>query len=207
MYVPPHFIGEPSLIADLVKRNPFCSLITPCPSGLKISHLPVIYDQEGGTHGKGVLFAHLAKANGHWKSFDSGEESLVVVMGPHAYISSTWYEQPSFVPTWNYAAVHLYGRPEVLAAAESSALLRRLIETFESEGSGYDYEAAEVQIEKQLGGIVAFKIDISHVEAKFKMSQNRSAVNRGKIIDCLERGSLDEQQVAAFMLALVKQGE
>ncbi len=95
----------------LMQEHNFAALVTQQPDGVPLAtHLPFILDTERGPYG--TLFGHMARANQQWQSFDSTQEVLLIFQGPHAYISPSWYDEKLSVPTWNFAAVHAYGKPQ-----------------------------------------------------------------------------------------------
>lgn len=147
-----------------------------------MTHLPFLFDPKKGEHG--TLKAHVAKANDHWKHLE-GRESTAIFLGPHAYVSPTWYMEHLSVPTWNYAAVHLTGTARILDPEDSLNLLLEMVRFFEGPGSVYDFEAGEQYSRKSLPGIVAFEIPVTTVNAKFKMSQNKPEGDRLRVIDRL----------------------
>jgi transcriptional regulator len=204
MYTPPHFRAAPAeLIEQVIRENSFAILITQGEDELKITHLPVLYDPHKGE--KGTALAHMARANDHWKAFDQAKESVLIFNGPHAYVSSSWYTQNRAVPTWNYAAVHLYGKPVILDEEQSKQALKRLIESLERPDGGYEFENLQAAIDKQVGGIVAFEMPITRIEAKFKMSQNKTAVDRDIVIEKLGQSQRDsDREVAEFMKGLLR---
>lgn len=200
MYVPTHFKSEsPDLIAKVVRENSFALLVTAFEDGIKTTHLPCLYDPSQGD--RGTLRAHLATANDHWKAFDGKRQSTAVFLGPHSYVSPTWYEEHVSVPTWNYAAVHLTGSPHVLDANKSLDLLMEMVRIFEGPQSVYDFGAGEARAKKLLPGIVAFEMPVQVVTAKFKMSQNRSESDRQRVIEHL---AASEDSLAAATASFMR---
>ncbi|HEY9548738.1 MAG TPA: FMN-binding negative transcriptional regulator, partial [Kiloniellaceae bacterium] len=131
----------------------------------------------------GTLLAHMARANPQWRDFaalaEAGQEALVVFQGPHSYISPTWYGAgPPNVPTWNYVAVHAYGLPEIIEEpAAARALIERLVARQEA-GLAPPWSTAgldEAYMAGMLRGLVAFRIPVTRLEAKAKLSQNKTA--------------------------------
>lgn len=201
VYIPGDFQEtDPQRIAALLARHSFALLVTVDANGRPFaSHLPLFYDSSCGENG--TLLGLMARANPQWRQFNGGPEALAVFSGPHAYVSPSWYEAHPSVPTWNYAAVHAYGRPRVVADDAARAILARLVDQYEA---GFakpwrmallaDYEAA------MLKGIVAFEIEITKLEAKFKMSQNRTAADRRNVTERLAaEGSDDAAELARLM--------
>jgi transcriptional regulator len=131
-----------------------------------------------------TLYAHMAKANDQWRDFSEERELLVVFQEPHAYVSPSHYETAHNVPTWNYVAVHLYGHARILEKeAEKLELLERLIREHDEDYFRAWKEMPEDYISSKLSGIVAFRIDGERIEARFKLSQDRTARERRNIID------------------------
>ncbi len=143
----------------------------------------------------------MAKANPQWANFKPDEDVLVIFQGPHAYISPKLYENPVSVPTWNYIAVHAYGVPEILPGVEERiALLEESFEAFESSfRQQWDVLPADYKSEL-LEGIVAFRIKITNIEGKFKLSQNRTEKEREKVIaELAQKEDKTQSDIAGFM--------
>lgn len=188
MYLPGHFKEtNPERIAELVKSHPFGVLVT-APEGVPfISHLPFLFESTAGAHGK--LLGHLARANPQWQHLAARREALVVFQGPHAYVSPSWYGSPG-VPTWNYAVVHFHGKARLIESqAELAGLVTQLTRVYESQRpSPWTFNLAGEQV-KLLSMIVGFEIEITSVQAKFKLSQNRSAEDQQRVIEELSVSS------------------
>lgn len=199
MYVPGHFKSpDPALLSRLIETYSFGTMITAAEE-MKLTHLPCLFDGSRGEHG--TIRAHVARANDHWKHFDT--ETLIVFQGPHCYVSPTWYEEVFSVPTWNYAVAHVYGQPEVLDESRSLEFLMDMVRFFEDPDSTYDYEEGGAYARKSLPGIVAFEMPIAKVDMKFKMSQNKTEGDRLRVIDRLAKGDDPMgREVARFMISL-----
>jgi transcriptional regulator len=183
MYIPAHFTADDHAVRDLLINHGAADLITSTAKGLLATMLPFIYEEPGsspdaGEHGR--LLGHVARNNDHWRVPADGE-ALVIVRGPDAYISPAWYEAKRehgrVVPTWNYVTAHVYGRLVIHDDPSwVEALVRRL--TTRHEGARPKPwtvdDAPPLYIEGQLRAIVGLEISISRIEAKFKLSQNRS---------------------------------
>jgi transcriptional regulator len=184
MYLPQVYREErPKVQFDLIRTHPLGLLISSGNGGLMANPIPfVAYPEEGA---QGVLRAHVARANPQWAEMASTAECLVVFQGPHAYISPSWYATKAtthkVVPTWNYATVHVWGRPR---ANEDASWLRRQIDDLTHAHEGGRPAPWEVRdapadfIAAQLKAIVGIEITITRIEAKWKMSQNRSEPDR-----------------------------
>jgi len=168
-----------------MKANPFAILVSNVEGIPFATHLPLLIDEIGD---RVVVQGHMAKANAHWKSMKEGEESLVIFHGPHAYISPGLYENRESVPTWNYAAVHLYGEPTLFTDEESlRATLHRMIDTFESSYMAQWSELSEQYRSRMMKHIVGFDIKVKRLEAKFKLSQNRTKGEQARVIQALNQ--------------------
>jgi transcriptional regulator len=174
-----------STILAFMKANPFAILVSNADGVPFATHLPLLIDEAGDQI---MVQGHMAKANAHWKSMKEGEESLVIFHGPHAYISPTLYENRESVPTWNYAAVHLYGEPTLFTDEESlRATLVRMINTFESSYMAQWSELSEQYQSRMMKHIVGFDIKVKRLEAKFKLSQNRTKGEQAQVIQSLNQ--------------------
>ncbi len=175
MYVPPHFKSDDDAVTrKLIAENAFGLLTVPAAPDA-ITHLPMLLlEQAGGEK----LIGHVAKANSIWKTFDGTHQAVAIFSGPHAYLSPNWYVSENMVPTWNYAAVHVFGRPVAVADDDAAdAVLQKLVAAFEQGATGnwsMDRLTPDFR-RRQLKGIVAFEMPIERIETKLKMSQNRSA--------------------------------
>lgn len=204
MYVPAHFQATPQQLSAVLADPGLAELVTPGPDGLVATPLPMLY--QPAEDGLGVLQGHVARNNPHWRAaINAAGESLAIVRGPDAYISPSWYrskaEHGRVVPTWNYLSVHLYGR---LVVHESTdwllELVTRLTAVHEAAaGSTWQpTDAPSAYLEGQLRAIVGLELVISRVEAKAKLSQNRSVADQQSVTDAL--APLDgAHDVAALM--------
>ena len=186
MYIPEFNRQEDrSTILAFMKANPFAILVSNADGVPFATHLPLLIDEAGDQI---MVQGHMAKANAHWKSMKEGEESLVIFHGLHAYISPTLYENRESVPTWNYAAVHLYGEPTLFTDEESlRATLHRMINTFESSYMAQWSELSEQYQSRMMKHIVGFDIKVKRLEAKFKLSQNRTKGEQAQVIQSLNQ--------------------
>ena len=193
MYLPKHFRAQDAETQELLSRIRAADLVTSTPQGLFATFLPLIYDRSVGEHG--ALLGHVARKNDHWRLPAAGE-SLVIVHGPDAYITPSWYaakrEHGRVVPTWNYLTAHVYG--ELVIHDDRvwvEAFVRRLTTLYEGDREhpwGVD-DAPRDYIDGQLRAIVGLELLISRVEAKAKLGQNRSGEDIDGVIEGLsERG-------------------
>jgi transcriptional regulator len=194
MYVPEVFaVTDEAEARRIMREHSFALLVTAAGGSPVATHLPFLFDPERGSNG--TLLCHMARANPQWKDFAEldaeGREALVIFQGPHGYVSPSWYAGSQAVPTWNYLAVHAYGTPRIIEdAAAIRAQQERLVEAYEAGGpnpwsmAGQD----DAYIRRMLRGIVAFELPITRLEAKAKISQNRSEADRQGVIAGLEAG-------------------
>jgi transcriptional regulator len=199
MYQPSHFREDRIEVQHgLIRAHPLGLLISAGPGGLMANAIPFLVDAKKSE--KGTLRAHLARANDQIAELDVVEECLVVFQGPHEYVTPSWYatkrETGKVVPTWNYATVHAWGRPQVIA---DPAWLRQQIEelTHSREQARPQpwkvTDAPESYVASQIKGIIGLEIPIARIEGKWKVSQNRPQADRAGVVAGLrERGSSGE---------------
>ncbi len=204
MYVPAHFAAQDSEVRELLTHHGAADLVTATTSGLAATLLPFVYDPTVGEHG--ALLGHLARDNDQWRQQVIGE-ALVIVRGPDAYVSPSWYaskaEHGRVVPTWNYVTAHVYGRLVVHDDPDwVDALVRRLTDRHEADSprpwSVDDAPASFVA--GQLRAIVGVELLIGRVDAKAKLSQNRPAADVDGVITGL-RGRGDTTTADAVRAA------
>jgi transcriptional regulator len=205
MYQPDHFrVEDVPQMQALMRARPFAALISTGPAGLYASHLPTVLKDDGGC---GVIECHLARANPHCKELGEVGEALMIFNGPDGYVSPNWYpskaQHGKVVPTWNYAVVHAYGRPEVM---NDAAWLRRHVgELTAQQESGEAKpwslsDAPAAFVDTMLRGIVGFRFAVTRLEGKWKMSQNREPQDRqGVVAGLRRRGGRDDLEIADYV--------
>lgn len=189
MYIPEHFKVENQAAAlAFMRANPFAILVSNTNGGPFATHVPVVI-REAGDHI--TIRGHVAKANPHWRYLEDQPHCLVIFHGPHAYISPTNYVAKENVPTWNYGAVHIYGNARTYSAPEELlSMLHDLIPTFEVAYGEQWASLTDTYRSLMLGHIVGFEVAVTRIEAKMKLSQNRTRDEQQKVIDSLS-GSTD----------------
>jgi len=203
LYIPAHFsTADRAAIARLVRDHPFATLVTPAAPEPFVTHLPLIHVADCEPHG--TLLGHFARANPHWRSA-AAAESIAIFHGPHAYVSPSWYAEPAgAVPTWNYAVVHAHGTVQLAQdPGETRAVLDLMIHRYESgRPAPWQLGLDADRLHAMVNAIVGFRLKVRHIEAKFKMSQNRSPVDRERVAAALagERHA-DAAATAAWMRA------
>lgn len=177
MYTPTHFKQEdPALNLAFMQRYNFATLVSLVDGVPFASHLPFVV--ETGTEGSWRLLAHMAKNNPQWQTLEE-QTSLVIFAEPHAYVSPGLYEKELNVPTWNYIAVHVYGRARLITdTAEAFQLLEKQMQTYEAAYLDQWNRLPEAYKNALLQGITAFEIPVDKIEEKWKLSQNKSANDR-----------------------------
>jgi len=169
-----------------MRANNFALLVTATGGAPAASHLPCIVEARGAQL---ALVMHMARANPQWQQFFE-DEVLVVFSGPHAYVSPRWYEQTERVPTWNYAALHAYGRVTVLGErAAKHAAVARLVAAHDPQWCPAFEALREEYVDSMLEGIVAFEIAVTRIEARWKLSQNRGRREQERIAAQLEKSA------------------
>jgi transcriptional regulator len=199
MYVPKHYQApdEATLLA-FMQRYSFATLVT-APGGQPVAnHLPFVVSKPA--QGPLVLTSHMARANSQWQHL-AGHPALVIFTEPHAYISPRHYEQAVNVPTWNYIAVHATATARLLPnAAEQYQVLEDMIAAYEPEYLAQWRELPATYKERMRQAIVPFELHVTDLQAKFKLSQNRSEQERHTIAAALGQSPADvERQLAGYM--------
>jgi len=202
MYIPKHFAEtEADALAHVMQSASFATIITSEDGAPKATHMPMVFvPQEGGN---GTFLGHFARANDHWKSMNGDTTALAIFTGINAYIGPNWYKSENMVPTWNYAAVHAYGKPVIISETEAViGILHRLSMEHESDATGnwtIDKMDRDVLV-GMLKGIVAFELPIERIEGKVKMGQNKKPEDTvGAIKGLRATGDLMNEAVADEM--------
>lgn len=196
MYIPSHFrIVENEIIYEIIEENGFATLFSKHEGMPYATHIPLLMDEN-----KEYLYGHFAKANPQWRDIEN-QNVLAIFHGPHCYISSSWYESNRNVPTWNYQAVHVYGKVEIIKDEELKNSLYDLVVKYESPDSSYQLDEVDPTfLEGMTKGIIGFKINIDKIEAKAKLSQNHPIERRKLVIQELEKmNEENEQKIAKLM--------
>ena len=205
MYQPPHFREDRIEVQhDLIRAHPLGLLITAGPGGLMANPIPFVLDAAASE--RGTLRAHLARANPQWRDLGAVEECLVVFQGPQAYVTPSWYatkqETGKVVPTWNYATVHAWGRPQIM---DSEGWLRSQIDALtaqKEEPRALPWQVAdapEAFVAAQIKGIVGIEIPVARIEGKWKVSQNRTEADRAGVFQGLRAEGGPHDPMAALV--------
>lgn len=200
MYIPPAF-EETDLHAlhAFIERHSFGLLVSQQDGAPLATHMPFLLERESGQFG--VLLGHVARANPQWRQ--CGEQTVMAVFsGPHAYVSPTWYEAEQVVPTWNYAAVHVYGRAQAIDDPPGLyAIVRRSVDTYErSLPKPWALGERDTFIDRLLLQIVGIRLEIERIEGKFKLSQNHPAERREKVMRALAAQNNEDSRAIAELM-------
>jgi transcriptional regulator len=200
MYVPKYYKADSlAEVKDFIGANGFAMLVSHVNSRLWATHIPLILDTD--QHGKDILTGHMSKANKQWKDFSANDEVMAVFLGPHSYISSSWYDHEN-VPTWNYIAVHVYGKIRLVEGDLLKEQLGKMVDKYEAglknpvnlKTMSQDY------LEQEIKGLVGFEIEITEIQAALKLSQNRDEKNYDRILAGLtQKGDRDSLKMAEIM--------
>lgn len=214
MYVPEYFKPDDASVRELLRRHGAVDLITTTAAGLRATMLPMIYVEPGSADEAGdlgLLRGHFARKNDHWRQEVVGE-ALAIVRGPDAYVTPTWYatkrEHGRVVPTWNYITAHVYGRLEVHDdPVWVEANVRALADKHEAERRPrWKVDDAPPQfVAGQLRAIVGVELRISSIEAKFKLSQNRSIEDVTGVVEGLAREGRNDMAQAVSAAAAARE--
>ncbi|WP_300569661.1 FMN-binding negative transcriptional regulator [Flavobacterium sp.] len=199
MYIPDLYKNEnQEEIQNFLHENGFAILVNQTNGKLWATHIPLILDKND--LGKDILVGHVSKENPQGESFSNNTDVLAVFSGPHSYISSSWYDHEN-VPTWNYLAVHVYGKAKVLNHDEAVNSLKKLVDKYEKNSKKpVRVEDLSKKTMMEARGIIAFEIEITSIEAVKKISQNRDKKNHENIISELENtGDFNAKQIASEM--------
>jgi transcriptional regulator len=199
MYLPDTFrVADRQTLLGHAEANPFATVITTGSRGLLVSHLPLLVDAA-----RNVLRGHLARENPQAGDLEAGAEALAIFHGPHGYVSPSVYVDASAgtgVPTWNYVAVHAHGHARLVDTSVLRTILDASVARFDATGWRLEDAArTESELQAKMAAIAGFEIDIERLEGKWKLSQNRSAEDRGRVIEWLEKGDTASRAVAAIM--------
>lgn len=206
MYIPASFLEtRPEVIRAVIEHHPLATLITVGSGGIAASHLPLIYDPEGGPHG--VLRGHLARANPQWKTHQPQFEALAIFSGPEHYVTPTWYPSRrahgKVVPTWNYVVVHARG--PLRFTEEKAWLLHNVSTLTDAQEKSLNppwrvSEAPSQFIDDMLKDIVGVEMQITTLEGKWKVSQNRPVADRHGVVEGLEKSAAPEAREMARLV-------
>jgi transcriptional regulator len=211
MYVPSHFqIKDKETAFSIMKENSFATVISTIDGVPEATQLPLFLDSKNELDAKNeYLYGHFARPNPQWRNIEN-RKVLVVFQGPHCYISPSWYETKTAVPTWNYVTVQVYGEATLINDdKEIQAYMNKLVLQYEEVDSTYNFEEVDANYIAGLNkGIQAFKIKITKIAGVEKLSQNHSKERQELVIKNLQLSNNEnEHKVAALMKENIKKKE
>ena len=199
VYIPKaHLVQDRSFLHAFMDEFSFVDLVSTTPT-LRITHIPSVLDRTRGRIG--TLLGHISAQNPQNSAFDGTHHATAVFRGPHGYISPSWYAtQTSVVPTWNFAVVHVSGRPRAITDRNKAYdLLATLISKNEQRigSTGYDFAAQPREyVDRMMQGIRPFEMEIEAIEGKFKLGQERAAGDRAGVVEHLKRDAYRERSLS-----------
>jgi len=181
-HTPHYLMTDPDEVKRLIRQNPWATFVSPTRTGLVASHYPVLLDEDADGI---VIVSHFGRPDD--ELHELGEhEVLVIVQGPHDYVSSSWYAPGDLVPTWNHVTAHLYGTPEILSDEENYAMLSRLTDHFERhQPHGRSLAEDEPGTRRAARGTVGLRMPVTRFDARAKLSQNKTTEVRDGIAEHL----------------------
>lgn len=204
MYTPkPLELNDIAAAQQIMTDYAFALVVTTSDAGVEMVHIPTVLNPTQGTYG--CLHFHVAKQNPIWNVFDGAREATAVFTGPHAYISPDWYEADGHVPTWNYMAVHATGTPTLVSDEDKAAHLDQLAAQEEAHlAPKPPWTPARMNPDmhkRMLGGIVGVTMPITHLQAKAKLSQNRTDADKAGVKNGLRKRGGDLNAAIADAMA------
>jgi transcriptional regulator len=176
---PKHAVTDEAIVRELIAENPWATIVSQHDGEIVASHYPILLDD---TRAQLAIVTHVGRPDERIHGFGSGHEVLLIVAGPHGYISPSWYAPGAVrAPTWNFSVAHCYGVPEVLSLEENKATLAKLVAHFE------DHVASPVYLEQETAdklapGTVGIRLEITRFVCKVKMSQDKDEQSQRNVL-------------------------
>lgn len=197
-HTPTYLLEDPAEVKRLIRRNPWMTYVSPASTGLVASHYATLLEE---TDDESIsIVSHFGRPDE--VAHELGQhEVLVIVQGPHGYISPNWYPEGDFVPTWNHVTAHLYGVPEILSDDENFRILGQLVDHFEKQmPTPVSLDIDEEKARRIARGTVGLRIRVTRFDARAKLSQNKPPEVREQIMTALEGvGPYSSADLAAEM--------
>lgn len=184
-HTPGYLLTDPEEVKRLIRENPWATIVSHTSTGLVASHYPVLLEE----HDESIsIVSHVGRPDE--QTHELGQhEVLVIIQGPHGYISPGWYDEGDIVPTWNHVTAHLYGTPELLGDEENFAVLTRLVEVFEDRMPDPVHLAVDEEAARRIArGTVGLRLRVDRFDARLKLSQNKRPEVVDRIITELQAG-------------------
>lgn len=199
-YTPDYILTDPDEVKRLIRQNPWATIVSNTTKGLVASHYPVVLEEDA----EGIsIVSHVGRPDERSHELGS-HEVLVIIQGPHGYISPGWYETHEFVPTWNHVTAHLYGTPEILSDEENFRVLGDLVDRFEARMPEPVSLTIDEEAARQIAtGTVGIRLRVTRFDARLKLSQNKPPEVVARIVAALEGdGPYASGELAAEMRRL-----
>lgn len=194
---PSFLLTDPNEVKRLIRENPWATLVSSTPTGLVASHYPVILEEDADEIS---IVSHVGRPDERLHGLGTGE-IMVIVQGPHGYVSPSWYDNDDFVPTWNHVTAHLYGAPEILDEQENFRVLGELFDSFEKRmPHPLSLSIDETAARHIATGTVGVRLRVTRFDARSKLSQNKAPEVVERIIEALDgNGPYSSPPLAAEM--------
>lgn len=181
-HTPHYLMTDPEEVRRLIRGNPWATIVSPTSNGLVASHYPVLLEEDMGGDAISIV-SHFGRPDEQLHELGQ-HEVLVVIQGPHDYVSASWYEPDDLVSTWNHVTAHLYGTPEILSEEENYAVLSRLTDHFEAgRPRGRSLSEDEAGTRRAAKGTVGLRVRVTRFDARSKLSQNKPAAVQDRIVE------------------------
>ncbi len=187
-HTPHYLMTDPDEVRRLIQNNPWATIVSPTSNGLVASHYPVLLedvpDEGDADEGDTIsIVSHFGRPDEQLHELGQ-HEVLVIIQGPHDYVSASWYEPGDLVSTWNHVTAHLYGTPEILSEEENYAVLSRLTDHFESgRPHGRSLSEDEAGTRRAAKGTVGLRVRVTRFDARAKLSQNKPDAVQDRIVE------------------------
>ncbi len=193
-HTPGYVLTDPLEVKRLIRENPWATIVSHTATGLVASHYPVLLEEDEDDI---VLVSHVGRPDETLHELGQ-HEVLVIIQGPHGYISPGWYDPADFIPTWNHVTAHLYGVPEILSDEENFRVLGELVEHFEDPMPHPVHLDVDEDAARRIArGTVGLRLRVTRFDARLKLSQNKSPEVVDRIIDELQSGENYSQPALA----------
>jgi len=196
-HTPTYVLTDPDEVKRLIRENPWATFVSHTSHGLVASHYPVVLEEDAD----GIsIVSHVGRPDEALHELGL-HEMLMIIQGPHGYISPGWYENDEFIPTWNHVTAHLYGTPEILTDAENFRVLDDLVDYFEKQmPEPVSLDVDEDSARRIARGTVGLRLRVTRFDARLKLSQNKTPEVFDRIVDALEGdGPFSSQPLADEM--------
>ena len=182
-HTPTYVLTDPDEVKRLIRENPWATIVSHTSHGLVASHYPVVLEEDA----EGIsIVSHVGRPDETLHELGL-HEMIMIIQGPHGYISPGWYENDEFVPTWNHVTAHLYGTPEILTDAENFRVLDDLVDHFEKQmPEPVSLDIDEESARRIARGTVGLRLRVTRFDARLKLSQNKTPEVFERIVTALE---------------------